>query len=110
MPDLLTGGCVDGGGAVIRREVIFRWEPVDRLDFGQNPAGDDRPDTVELGEPGAGAVDQRSDLPTDRTGFLNAIQQFWATPALEVLRGEPSTSSQAGGSEAGPRQGRAARG
>jgi DNA-binding MarR family transcriptional regulator len=48
--------------------------------------------------------------PTDRTGFLNAMQQLWATPALEVLRGEASASFQAGRSEAGPGQGRAAGG
>jgi hypothetical protein len=80
MPNLLTGGRVDGGGAVIRREVIFRWEPVDRVDLGQNPAGDDRSDAVELGEPGAGAVDQRSDLRAD--GFHLRVQR---PDVVEVL-------------------------
>ena len=80
MPNLLTGGHVDRGGAVIRREVIFRWESVDRVDLGQNPAGDDRSDAVELGEPGAGAVDQRSDLRAD--GFHLRVQR---PDVVEVL-------------------------
>ena len=83
MPNLLTGGHVDRGGAVIRREVIFRWEPVDRVDLGQNPAGDDRSDAVELGEPGAGAVDERSDLRAD--GFHLRVQR---ADVVEVLLGQ----------------------
>ena len=66
MPDLLTRGGVDGCGAVVGREVIFRWESVDRLYFGQDPPRDDWPDAIQLGEPGPGAVDQGSDLRPDR--------------------------------------------
>ena len=72
MPDLLTRGGVDGCGAVVGREVIFRWESVDRLYFGQDPPRDDWPDAIQLGEPGPGAVDQGSDLRAD--GFHLRIQ------------------------------------
>ena len=80
MPDLLTGGDIDRCRAVVGREVIFRWEPVDRFDLGQDPAGDQRPDAVELGEPGAGAVNQHNDLCAD--GFHLRVQR---PDVVEVL-------------------------
>ena len=43
-------------------------EAVDVFDLGQDPAGDDRPDSVEVGEPGAVGLDEPADLATDRLG------------------------------------------
>lgn len=42
--------------------------------------------------------------PTDRSGFLNALRQLSAAPALEVLRGEPGASVSASRSDAEPGQ------
>jgi hypothetical protein len=65
MPDLLAGGGIDGCGAVVGGEVILGREPVDRFDLGEDAAGDDRADAVELGQVRAGAHDQGIDLPAD---------------------------------------------
>jgi hypothetical protein len=66
MPDLLTRGGVDGCGAVVRREMMPRREPIDPLHFGQDPPGNDRPDAIQLGEPGPGGIDQGDNLRPDR--------------------------------------------
>ena len=98
MPDLLAGGDVDRCGAVIRRDVIFQWESVDRVDLGQDPASDDRPDDVELGEPGAGGVDQRGDLPADRFIFVSSARMSFRCCSASRHR---TTSTGSTGTEFG---------
>jgi hypothetical protein len=50
VPDLITGGGVDGGAAVVGGEVVPAREPGDVTDFGQDAPGDEGADTVELGQ------------------------------------------------------------
>jgi hypothetical protein len=63
--DLLAGGGVDGRGAVVGREVVSAGEAVDVVYLGQDPSGDDGPNTVELGEAGAAGIDEAADLAAD---------------------------------------------
>jgi hypothetical protein len=65
VPDLLAGGGIDGCGAVVGGEVMPAGKPVDGLDFGQDPPGDEGTDAVEIGQLGAGLLDQRGDLIAD---------------------------------------------
>src|SRR5207247_10915688 len=60
--DLVAGGDVDRGGAVIAGEGVLGGEPCHVADLGENPPGDHRPDAVEGGQGGAGRGDQGGDL------------------------------------------------
>lgn len=83
MADLVAGGCVDGGGSVVGGEVVLAREPVDGLDLGEYPAGDDRADAVEIGQAGAAAIDEFADLSTD--GLHLRVER---ADVLEVLFGK----------------------
>jgi hypothetical protein len=63
--DLLSGGGVDGRGAVVGREVVSAGKAVDVVHLGQDSSGDDWPDTVELGEAGAARIDELAYLAAD---------------------------------------------
>src|SRR5256885_11245659 len=60
--DLVAGGYVDRGGAVIAGEGVRGGEQCHVADLGENPPGDHRPDAVEGGQGGAGRGDQGGDL------------------------------------------------
>ena len=45
--------------------MVLAMESPDVLDLGDDPAGDHRPDTVEVGQVGAGGLNERHDLPAD---------------------------------------------
>jgi hypothetical protein len=64
--DLLAGGGVDGCGAVVGGEVVPAREAVDVLDLGQDPAGDDRADAVEIGQVRSAGRDELTDLTAHR--------------------------------------------
>jgi hypothetical protein len=48
----VAGGHFDRCGAVIGGEVIPTWEPADVADQAEHGGGDDRSNTVEVGQPG----------------------------------------------------------
>jgi hypothetical protein len=81
--DLVAGGRVDRCGAVVGGEMVLAREPVDGLHLGQDPAGDDRPDPVELGQRGAGAGDELVDLFADRPHL-----RVQSTDVVEMLFGQ----------------------
>jgi hypothetical protein len=81
--DLLAGRHVDGRGAVVGGEVMPRREPVDGLDLGQDPAGDQWADAIQVGQVRARGIDQRSDLRTD--GFHLCVQR---ADVIQVLAGK----------------------
>jgi hypothetical protein len=83
VPHLVTGGGVDGCGAVVGGEVVLGREPVDGLDLGEDAAGDDWPDSVEVGEVGAGGLDEFVDLGAD--GLHLGVD---GSDVLEMLLGE----------------------
>jgi hypothetical protein len=64
--DLLAGGGIDGCGAVVGGEVVPRREAVDVLDLGQDSAGDDRADAVEIGQVRSAGRDEFADLAAHR--------------------------------------------
>ncbi|MDQ6777196.1 MAG: hypothetical protein M3071_13485 [Actinomycetota bacterium] len=66
MPDLLAGRRVDGGRAVVGREMVPAGEAVDVLDLGHDPAGDDRADAVEIGQVRSVGRDELTDLTAHR--------------------------------------------
>jgi hypothetical protein len=81
--DLVAGGRVDRGGSVVGREVVLGRESVDGRDFGEDAAGDDGADAVEVGQVGAGAVDEFADLLAD--GFHLGVER---ADVVEMLLGQ----------------------
>src|SRR5262249_61659407 len=74
----LAGGPLEGGGAVAGGEVVPGGEPGHDDNVADDGGGDDRPDTEDLGEAGAGCLDHGGQLPA---GF--------APPGIEVADGRP---------------------
>jgi hypothetical protein len=63
--------------------VVPRWEPVDGLDLGQDPSGDQWADAIQVGQVRAGGIDQCSDLRAD--GFHLHVQR---ADVIQVLAGK----------------------
>jgi hypothetical protein len=66
VPNLFAGGGIDGCGAVVGGEVVPGREAVDVLNLGQDPAGDDRANAVEIGQVRCAGRDELADLVTRR--------------------------------------------
>ena len=62
MPDLITAGHVDRGGAVVAGEAVLGREPVHVADLGQDPSGHHWPDAVQIQQGCGRGGDERSDL------------------------------------------------
>ena len=62
MADLLAGGGVDRGGAVVAGEGVLRGEPGSVADFSEDPPGDHRADAEQAGQAGARRGNQGGDL------------------------------------------------
>ena len=60
--DLVAGGRVDRGGAVVAGELVLGGEPCHVAGFGQDPARDHRADTEQAGQRGARRGHESADL------------------------------------------------
>jgi hypothetical protein len=62
VPDLLAGGSIDRGGAVVAGEGVLGGEPRHVTGLGQDPPGDHRADAEQAGQAGAWRGDRGGDL------------------------------------------------
>ena len=98
MADLLTGGGVDGGGAVVAGEGVLGGEPRHVTDLGQQASSDHRADAKQPGQPGPRRGNQGGDLAAEV--FEPGVQ---GADAGEVVPGDvhPDHRHVAGGADAG---------
>jgi len=85
VPDDLSGGGLDGGGAGPGREPVPVGEPGDVTDVGQGAGGHDRPDPGQVHQRGARGVHHLLQLAGQGLDLLLHRDQLG-----QLLRGEPA--------------------
>ena len=98
MADLLAGGDIERGSAVVGGEVILGRETADVADLGEDPPGDDRADPEQPSQAGAAVLDHHGDLGADGSDL--AVQR---PDAAQVLDGQ--LAADLPGDVAGPDSG-----
>jgi hypothetical protein len=96
--DLVAGGDIEGGGAVVAGEGVLGGEPGHVTNLGQQAPSDHRPDAEQAGQAGARGRDEGSDLGAD---VLDPGIQ--SADVSEVVAGDmhPDAAHVIGGADAG---------
>src|SRR5450759_3652320 len=93
MPDVISRGRVDGGGAGPGREVGPVGEPGDVPDLDQQPGRPGGADAGQVPQAGAGGPDEFGEFLVGGllalVGPLEVADQFGADPAADLARGVP---------------------